>query len=116
MEDKILQDIKETVDEIEITVHDLEKRITPMESSIADYSCQKEHIRNMLYWWKGNGSPGARDYILKLVSEDRLMEIIKSTVQVVMEEERRKNKDNNFRWIDVLLGVGMLVLVGLQLL
>lgn len=93
-------------------------KINRIETMLDGFPTLKLQMQNMVYWWSGNGSPGAREYIQKLVTEERLDEIIKSTVQAVMEEEAQKKRgqtEHRLRVVDVVIAVGMFMLIVIQL-
>lgn len=95
---------------------DIYRRLQAVEDAIRDYPEFKKSAEQMLYWWRGNGSPGARELMTRFVTEEHMEKIIDYTIKKVMEEEEAKQKHSNFRWVEVITAVGVLLLTALELL
>lgn len=102
---------------------DVETRIVRIENQLEDFTSLKRDVGNMLYWWKGNGTPGARELMTRFVTEDHVERIIDMTVQRMLEQESEKKKneeeqkkDYRFRKMDLIIGLGVLFIMALEFL
>lgn len=89
----------------------LEQRIREIER---DWSELHGPLRKMLYWWAGNGSHGARDRLERMVTEERMKEIIDSTVIKVLEEQSEKRVDSKWRKTDLMIGAFMAFVAAIE--
>jgi len=94
---------------------DIYRRLQVVEEIIRDYPEFKKSAEQMLYWWRGNGSPGAREIMTRFVTEEHIEKIIDYTIKKVMEEEAAKQKHGHFRWMEVIIAGGVLLLTALEL-
>lgn len=103
--------IMERMSRLSDRLKELVDRIAWIESEIQR---SRTPITQLLYWWSGNGSEGARDKIEKAVTEERMQEVINETVKKVLEEQQDQRKSNRFRRHDFIVGAGMLLIAALE--
>jgi len=117
MEERI-EKIEKSVQDLEVSV--LDKRISGIEGKLEDFAQFKHSTEQMLYWWKGNGSPGARELMTKFVTEEYVEKIIDYTIEKMwarlkeQDEERRSSR--SFRLIDIFIAAGVLVLTAVEII
>lgn len=118
-------EIEDRLEKLEKSVQDLDasildKRISGIEGKLEDFAQFKQSTEQMLYWWRGNGSPGARELMTKFVTEEYVEKIIDYTIERMwarmkeQDEERRSSR--SFRFIDIFIAAGVLALTAVEII